>query len=199
MKPILLPLLAVLTVGSISANEIVHAGHEAPIHDEEGFYAAVKGLVTLGDKIEHEKDVTLDGDAGKGFGIEAGYKIGYGFAIEGDVAFARNRVTERNCAEAEEGECERRSADGTYTSVSLDLVYIHHLTHHFGVFVKGGYEYEDESIDGLDISGNSSGAIYALGGEYAVGTHTAIMVEYEGTTIEGPRGNSIFAGLLYAF
>lgn len=199
MKPTLLPFLAALIVNSVCATEVEHASQEAPIHDTRGFYAAVKGLVTFGDKIEHERDVTLEGDVGTGFGIEAGYKLGYGFALEGDVAFARNRVTEHNCAETHEDGCEHRSADGTYTSVSLDLAYTYHLMHHLGVFVKGGYENEYESIDGLGISGNSTGAVYALGGEYAIGSHTAIMVEYEGTTIEGPRGNSLFAGVLYAF
>ena len=201
-RTLILPVASLLLAASVSANETAHetahethTGHEAPVHSETGFYAALKGLVTLGNEVDHG-DATLDGSRGQGVGVEMGYKIGSGFAIEGDATFARNSVTETKCAE---GECEREKAGGEYTTVSLDLVYTYHVTHHLGTFVKTGYEYETETIDQLEISGNDTGFIYAAGAEYAVGDHTAFMAEYEGTTIEGPRGNSIFAGILYHF
>jgi outer membrane protein X len=197
MKRIILS--AMLLTASAFAHEEAEAAHEehvAAIHSETGFYGAVKALVTLGNDVDEGEGVTLEGDSGKGAGIELGYKIGYGFAVEADATFARNRVTEVRCIEEE---CEREEGDGEYTTVSLDLVYNYHITHHAALFVKGGYEYETESIDSLDVNGNDTGFIYAVGTEYAVGEHTAFLLEYEGTTIDGPRGNSIFAGLVYAF
>lgn len=204
-------LSAALIATTLCAHEPQSVHEEAPVHAEQGFYTALKGLITLGDNVEHGEGVSLEGSSGKGVGIEVGYKIGHGFAVEADGTFARNTVTEKNCNEHEEATeahaaeepatngCHRVDADGEYTTVSLDLVYLLHLSHHFGAFVKTGFEYETESIEKLDISGNDTGVIYAVGAEYAVGEHTAFMAEYEGTTIEGPRGSSLFAGVVYHF
>lgn len=195
-------LLAVSALCLLSINtaahetEIEHEGRVAPVHEETGFYTALKAQITTGKTIEKNDKVDIEGHTGKGIGVEVGYKVGYGFAIEGDGTFSRNTLTEVNC---ETGTCEKTNADGEYMTVSLDLVYKYELTHHFGTFVKTGYEYETETIEKLDEKGYDTGVIYAAGVEYAVGEHSAFMAEYEGTTIDGPRGNSIFAGVLYHF
>lgn len=181
--------------------------HTAPIHSETGFYTAIKALMTLGDTADHGEGVTLEGKTGRGIGVELGYKIGYGFAVESDATYARNTVNETNCAEGEvaegegeaEGGCHYASGTGKYTTVSIDLAYNYHVTHHMGVFAKTGYEYEEEDIDELDIHANDTGFIYAVGAEYAISENAVFMAEYEGTTIEGPRGHSLFAGVAYHF
>jgi len=168
----------------------------APVHAETGFYTALKAQLTLGEKVEHSEKVDIEGHTGEGIGLEVGYKMGYGFSVEADGTYAHNTVTEVDCTT---GTCEKTNADGEYMSVSLDLVYTYHLTHHLGAFVKTGYEYENESISKLDVSGSDTGVIYAAGAEYAVGEHTALMAEYEGSTIESPLGSSVFAGVVYNF
>jgi len=168
----------------------------APVHAETGFYAGVKAQLSLGEKVEHSENVDIQGHTGEGIGLEVGYKLGYGFAIEADGTYTHNTVTETNC---ETGTCEKTNADGEYMSVSLDLAYMYHLTHHLGTFVKMGYEYESEKISKLDVSGDDTGIIYAAGAEYAVGEHMALMAEYEGSTIESPLGSSVFAGVIYNF
>lgn len=186
------PLALLFVTASASAQEAEASSHTVPVHSETGFYTAVKGIVTLG-RTKEEETSTLDGNTGKGIGLELGYKIGMGFSIESDATYVRNTVTEKKAGE------EDKTASGTYTSVSLDLVYVYHLTHHLAAFAKGGYEYETEKIDDLGINGDTTGAIYAAGAEYAVSDHAALMVEYEGTTIDGPLGDMVFAGMLYHF
>ena len=176
--------------------ETEHEAHVAPVHAETGFYTALKGQLSLGEKVEHSENVDIEGHTGEGIGLEVGYKMGYGFAVEADGTYTHNTVTEVNC---ETGTCEKTDADGEFMSVSLDLVYTYHLTHHLGAFVKTGYEYETEKIGKLDVSGHDTGVIYAAGAEYAVSDHAALMAEYEGTTIESPLGSSVFAGVVYNF
>ena len=190
--------VCILSIQNAAANETEteQEGHVAPVHAETGLYTAVKGQLSLGEKVEHSENVDIEGHTGEGIGLEVGYKIGYGFAVEADGTYTHNTVTEVNC---ESGTCEKTNADAEYMSVSLDLVYTYHLTHHLGAFVKTGYEYETENIGKLDVSGHDTGIIYAAGAEYAVSDHTAIMAEYEGTTIESPLGSSVFAGVVYNF
>lgn len=166
--------------------------HHEPVHSETGWYAAAKGLITLGNKVDHE-GATLEGNNGRGIGLELGYKIGAGFAVESDVTFTRDQITHK-----EEGEAPV-DVDGSFVSYSLDLAYVYHLTHHLGTFFKLGYEYETENINDLEISESETGMAYAAGFEYAVGSHTALMLEYEGSTIDGPLGDFVFAGVLYHF
>jgi outer membrane protein X len=170
--------------------------HTAPIHAETGFYTAVKAELTLGNTVEKSDVVKVEGHTGGGIGIEIGYKLGHGFAVETDGTYTRNTLTEVNC---ETGTCENTDADGEYMGVSLDLAYSYELTEHVAAFVKGGYEFEQETIDKLDEKGYDNGVVYAAGAEYAIGDHTALMAEYEGTTIDSPLGNSVFAGVIYYY
>lgn len=182
--------------------QYIHHDTHAPIHAQHGLYVAAKGLTTLGERVSHGANTVLDGDSGRGLGFELGYKLGHGFAVEGDASFAENKVTETHCGSEHrkaEQECTHERASGHYSTVSLDLVYLAHPTKNIGTFVKTGFEYESESINSLGIHGNDTGVIYAAGAEYALSHHAAFLVEYEGTTIESPRGHGVFAGVVYAF
>lgn len=179
-----------------------HAGHHTPIHAQHGLYMAAKGLAIFGERVHHGHGVTLDGDAGQGLGLELGYKLGHGFAIEGDASFAENTVTESHCASTHnktESGCVLDKATAQYSTISVDVVYLIHPTPAIGTFVKTGYEYESEDINGLHVHGDDTGIAYAAGAEYAFSDHAAFLLEYEGTTIKSPRGHGVFAGVVYAF
>lgn len=182
-----------------AAAEETGATSETPtsgVHAETGFYTAVKAQLTLGNTVDKSDVVKVEGHTGGGIGIELGYKLGHGFAVETDGTYTRNTLTEVNC---ETGTCENTDANGEYMGVSLDLAYSYELTEHFAAFVKGGYEFEQETIDKLDEKGYDNGVVYAAGAEYAIGEHTALMAEYEGTTIDSPLGSSVFAGVIYYY
>ena len=165
---------------------------EETSHHESQFYVIAKGLTIGGDKVSHGHDV-LDGDRGYGFGIDLGYRLGHGFALEYDFSYAKNTVTETNAAH------HSIDADATYTTHALHLVYTHHITDTVGVFVKGGYEYEKEEIKDLHIDASDKGFAYGVGVEYKIDNHYTFLVEYEGSNIEGPRGDAIFVGVMYNF
>jgi opacity protein-like surface antigen len=191
MKKIL-TLLAVSSFATLNiyAGEMEH--HAAHEESKTPFYVAVKAITTLGDSIE-EEGATLEGDTGFGIGIDLGYKLAYGFAIELDATYVTNNVTEREA----DGESEEYSA--SYITTSLDIAYKYPLTHTVGLVAKCGYEYEIETIDDLNIDNSETGFVFAGAVEYEMSEHIALLGEYEYTTIDGPRGNSIFAGLVYSF
>ena len=166
---------------------------EEASHHESNFYVIAKGLTIAGDDIEHGHGITLDGDRGYGFGIDIGYRLGSGFALEYDFSYATNTVTETDEHHHSE------EADATYTTHAVHLVYTHHITHTVGVFVKGGYEYEKEEIDDFHIDSSDNGFAYGVGVEVAMDNHYTFVVEYEGSEIEGPRGDAIFVGVMYNF
>jgi len=161
--------------------------------DESKFYVAVKALVTLGDNVD-EGESRLEGSTGKGIGIDLGYRISHGFVVEIDATYATNTVTEVLA----NGDSEDFSGD--YITSSLDVAYNYKLLPELNVFAKVGYEVEYEKIDTIaDSYASTTGFIYAAGMEYEVAESMAVLAEYEVTTIDGPRGNSIFLGLVYDF
>ena len=89
-------------------------------HTESDFYVVVKGMRIAGDTAAHE-DALLDGDVGYGFGIDVGYRLGNGFALEYDFSYAKNTVTETIEDISEEGTAK-------YYTHALDLVYTYELT-----------------------------------------------------------------------
>jgi outer membrane autotransporter protein len=177
--------------GDIAPVEI----HDEPMvmeHEAESkFYVIVKALMILGDKVQHDGD-TLDGDSGYGYGIDIGYRLGHGFALEYDFSYARNTVTETNGEDVEESKA-------SYYTHAVDLVYTYEFTETLGVFVKAGYEYEIEGIDDFNIDVDEDGFNYGIGVELAMNHKYKFVAEYEHSTIEGPRGDSIFAGVMYNF
>lgn len=160
---------------------------------ESKFYVIAKALMILGGKVNHGPDVVLDGDQDYGYGIDIGYRLGNGFALEYDFSYARNTVSE-----IEDGDV-LEEARATYYTHALDLVYTYELTETVGVFAKAGYEYEIEDIEDYDIDTDDNGFNFGVGAEVAVNDKYKVVVEYEHSTIEGPRGDSIFAGIMYNF
>jgi len=160
-------------------------------HTESDFYVVVKGMRIAGDTAAHE-DALLDGDVGYGFGIDVGYRLGNGFALEYDFSYAKNTVTETIEDISEEGTAK-------YYTHALDLVYTYELTETVGIFGKVGYEYESEEIKAFDIDGSDHGFVYGAGVEVAMTDEYKFVAEYEHSTIEGPRGDSIFAGVMINF
>ncbi|MGC9351521.1 MAG: porin family protein [Sulfurovum sp.] len=161
-------------------------------HAESDYYVIVKGLRIAGDKVEHG-EATLDGDAGYGFGIDLGHRLGHGFAVEYDFSYATNTVTELHDGHVIE------EADATYYTHALDLVYTHELTETLGIFAKAGYEYEIEEIEDYHIDADDNGFNYGVGVEVTMDHTYKLVAEYEHSTIEGPRGNSLFVGVMYNF
>ena len=191
------------SVASLMALQLHAGGDIAPVepaveipevheHTESDFYVIVKGLRISGDKVAHG-EATLDGDSGYGFGIDLGYRLGHGFAVEYDFSYATNTVSE-----LEHGDVVAE-ADATYYTHAIDLVYTYELTETLGLFAKAGYEYEIEEIDEYHIDADDNGFNYGVGVEVAVDHTYKVVAEYEHSTIEGPRGNSIFLGVMYNF
>ncbi len=186
--------LTLLTLCSLSSLTIQAAELEKNEMKEKksDFYVAAKALVTLGNTIT-EEEATLDGGVGKGFGIDLGYRIANGFAVEVDATYDTNTVTE-------EKDGIKEDYTGTYLTSSFDVVYAHELVENLELFGKIGYEIEYEKIDTIaDSYESTTGFIYAAGMEYEVAESVAVLAEYEVTTIDGPRGNSVFLGMLYNF
>lgn len=160
--------------------------------EESRFYIVAKGLATLGDDVT-EEEASLSGDNGYGVGIDVGYRLGNGFAIEYDFSYSSNTVTE-----SREG-FEPEEYDFDYYTSALDLVYTYEVTESLGLFAKVGYEYEWEHIDALDEKNTDHGAVFGVGMEIAMNETYRFVTEYEHSTIKGPRGDGIFAGLMVNF
>lgn len=176
-----------------------HRAHiEAKHHEEGDFYVVVKGLVSLGDTYieeatDTEPEAKLQGSTGEGFGIDVGYRLGYGFATELDFSYAHTTVTKSVVGE------EDKKAGANYYTAGLDLLYGYHLNEAIVVFGKIGWEIEKEKISGFGISGTNDGFTYAAGLEYGLNEHWALVGEYEASLVDGPRGNNLFAGFIYTF
>lgn len=166
----------------VFAAEGTHA-EETLHHVESTYYAVVKGLQIQGDTRGEE-----EGDTGYGFGIDLGYRLGDGLALEYDFSYAENTVK----SPLEEG-------SATYYTHALDFVYVYEVTEQIGLFAKAGYEYEKEKVEKLDIDADDSGLVYGVGLEYALNHDYKLMGEYEHSTIEGTHGDSVFVGLMYNF
>jgi opacity protein-like surface antigen len=188
IKKILLVVVAFLFTTQLMAEEM----HEGMHQEESKYYAVIKGLYIVGDNTQHG-EALLSGDDGYGFGIDLGYRLEYGFSLEYDFSYSTNSVTE-----VVEGE-EPRSADASYMTHAIDLVYGYEVFEKVELFAKVGYEYEVEKISDYGIDNGSDGAVIGAGVEYEFMPSYKIMGEYEHSTIDGPRGNSLYLGLMYNF
>ena len=176
-KKILMSLASIGLVTQLAASDTA----------QSDFYVVAKALTILGDS--YAGDHVLDGDTGYGIGIDLGYRLGHGFAVEYDFSYATNTVEDDH----------HNTADATYFTHALDVVYTYHITSSLGVFGKLGYAYEEEEIKDFHIDGSADGAVVAGGVEYALDSHYTVLAEYEHADIEGPRGDSIFLGVMYNF
>lgn len=169
---------------------------KAEHHKEGNLYVVAKGLISSGDTLTEEKEAKLEslkGDRGAGLGVDVGYRLGYGFAAELDLAYTHTTVTK-----SVKGEEDLR-AGADYYSVGVDLLYGYHFNEQYVLFGKIGWEIEKEKITDYGIDGTNNGFCYAVGLEYALTENWALLAEYEVSLIEGPRGNSLFAGVSYTF
>ena len=170
--------------------EVEHAhGH----HEESKFYLVVAGMMLLGDEIQHG-EALLDGndEYGYGFGIDVGYRLGNGFALEYDFTYGKNTVYEITADEKIE-------ATSTYHTSALDIVYTYEATENLGIFGKVGYEFEWEKISELDINEREDDFVFVEVVKYALNKKYKLLAEYEHSLIEGPHGDAILAGIMYNF
>jgi opacity protein-like surface antigen len=178
----------ILTVALLLSSSLSLEAHENIPHDSE-FYLVTKALVSLGNTVD-EDTKTVDGDKGYGIGIDLGYELGHGFSVEYDFTYSNSSVVETDAGTSE-------SLDATYYTHSIDIGYLHHLSKIVGVYAKAGYEYEIETIN--SITSSDTGFVFAGGVELAINKHYTTVFEYEKSTIESPRGDSIFTGVMYKF
>ena len=161
---------------SVYAEEMEHQNEaEAP------YYVTVKGMYAFGEDYEGEK-----GDAGYGIGIDLGYELGHGLAIELDGTYENADV-----------EVLGDTTGIDYYATSLDLVYVYEVTEKFGLLAKVGAEYEYETAEGE--SSDDTGISYAVGMEYVFNAKYNGVIEYESSTIDGPKGDSVMAGVKFKF
>lgn len=156
--------------------------------DDSKVYVVAKGLVTLGDSYDHDGH-ELTGGTGAGFGIDLGYKINHSFSAELVTSYATNTVEDHLHVEA----------DGSYMTYGAAIAYVYHLSDKAGLLVKAGYEMEKEKISDFHVDATHGGFIYAVGAEYKIAPKYEALVEYEGSTIHGPKGAAVFAGVKYNF
>ena len=158
---------------------------------ESKFYIVAKGMSILGDTVNHE-GALLDGDQDYGYGVDLGYRLGSGFAVEYDFSYSSNTVTETRGEDIEK-------ATGKYYTSALDLVYTYEASENIGLFGKVGYEYEWEKIDAYNIDGRNDDFVFGAGVEIAINETYKFVAEYEHSLIEGPRGDGILAGVMINF
>jgi outer membrane autotransporter protein len=188
--------LLTLTLATLLSSSVVLAEEESNAaaenesfrHKEENVYVVAKGLMTAGHTI-YEEDAKEEGKNGRGLGIDLGYRTGMGFNFELDYAYTKLDVTK-----SENGE--KTSASGDYHSFSFDALYAYHINEPLALFVKGGYEYELEKIDKLDVDKSNTGFVYGAGAEYEIKENMALIFEYEDSAIDGPKGYTLAAGLV---
>jgi len=160
---------------------------------ESKFYIVAKGLLIRGESVDHGASV-LDGDQDYGFGIDFGYRIGNGFAVEYDFSYSSNIPTEIDALGVAVGK-----VDASYYTSAIDIVYTVEVSETVGVFAKVGYEYEWETISDLNVDSRDDGFVYGAGLEFSINETYKFVAEYEHSTIDSPRGDSIYAGIMYNF
>jgi len=173
----ILPLVTALTLST----QVMAEEHKS---QESSFYVVAKALYIVGDDVQHG-EAHLKGDDGIGFGIDLGYRLDYGFSVEYDFSYSTNDVEESEY-----------SANADYMTHALDLVYTYPATKELGVFAKVGYEYEKEKITDYDIDSSDHGTVFGAGVEYELTHQYSLVGEYEHSTIDGPRGDSIYFGVM---
>lgn len=185
-------LIGLVISGLLMLNASELESHSKKHITESSVYIATKAMYTLGSTVQEETS-TLDGGTGEGLAVDVGYRVGNGFSVEVDGTFAEDTILETKL------NGEQKNMSASYVTTSLDVAYMYHANHELGLFVKGGYEYEFEKIADLNVDAINSGFIYAAGTEYEVSETMAVIGEYEVTTIKGPRGNTLFLGMVYSF
>ena len=164
------------------------------------FYLVTKALLTTAETIHEGHGVEIEGKRGRGLGIDVGYTLPHNFAIEFDTSYSINSLYEKHTViEGVEEKIEVKDARGHYWTYAFDVTYTLPLTDNIGIMGKLGYEFEHEAIDKFNINAHDSGIVYGAGIEYHLSEHYEALIEYEGSTIDSPRGSSFYAGVKYIF
>jgi len=158
---------------------------------ESDFYFVAKTMMVLGDTISEEES-TLTGNKGYGYGLDIGYRLGNGFAVEYDFSYATNTVTKSM-------EEETQTASAKYYTSTLDVVYTVEAFENVGLFAKVGYEYEWEKIKTYNSDEMSHDFVFGAGTEIEINETYKLIAEYEHSLVKGPHGDSVFAGLMFNF
>ena len=180
-------IFSLLVVGIVLFSTSVFAAEEMETvskaeKSESLFYVTVKGIYTPG-----ENHNELEGREGAGIGIDLGMPLAYGFAIEVDGTYDKG---DAKIADTED------AITITYYTTSLDLAYVYDVTEEFGIIAKVGAEYEREKAEATETSTGVSGA---LGLEYELNERFNVVGEYEISSIKGPKGDMIMAGVKIKF
>jgi len=164
------------------------------------FYIVTKALLTTSETIREANGVEIEGRRGGGIGIDIGYTLPHHFAVELDTSYSNNSVREKRIViEGLEEKLEIENAKGHYWTYAFNVTYVLPVTHDIGILGKVGYEFENETINKLNINSHDSGVVYGAGIEYHMNEHYEALLEYEGSTIDSPRGASLYAGIKYIF
>jgi len=142
------------------------------------FYMVAKGVYITGE----------DADSGMGGGLDLGYNLTDSLAVELGGTVTKNDLDNGD--------------EGTYNTGSLSLVYTYHATDKVGLFAKAGYTMEQVKYDDADYDETESGAVFGAGLEYGMSESTALVAEYEMSTIDkddSSRGDAVSLGLKYNF
>jgi len=148
----------------------------------KGYYTVVKALYLGGTTVGHETS-----KVGAGIGADVGYRFGNGIEAELGVSYSGNKL---DTAEQE---------SINYKAIGLGIVYAQPFNKKFGGFVKTGVLYEVEKIAG-HTSTSEKGIAYGGGLEYVISKKTAVVLEYEGSTISNSlAGEVVSLGFMYSF
>jgi len=201
------------------------AAHAGESHDG-GMYAVVKYFTSPGASYTHGTNI-ITGKTASGFGVDVGMNLGGHMAVElnltsgsgkfTEVAASANGIssptlranstattdstttTDTTTTSHDTASSEHAAGDGvTYSSIGVVGVYGFPVFEKCTVIGKLGLISETEKLDVIGSS-SSTGAVYALGFEHSLGNHKEIVVEYEDTTITGPRAYTLFVGYKFGF
>jgi len=194
--------LLMTAIAAQLATQLNAGGHIDPLKVDEAealemtsgeadFYFVAKTMMVLGDNV-NEEETTLKGNRGYGYGFDIGYRLGKGFAVEYDFSYVTNTV-------AKSTEEETQTTSAKYYTSSLDVVYTVEASENVGLFAKVGYEYEWEKIKTYNNDEMSHDFVFGAGTEIAINENYKLIAEYEHSFVEGPHGDSVFAGLMFNF
>jgi len=197
-------------------NEEMAAEHGAAHggeHEGSAFYVVGKYFSSTGASYKHGTNIISGGNA-SGFAADFGVGFGGHMAVELSVASGSGTFTEtaasvsnrmaptlfNNASGATSGTSssshESTELNATYSSVAVVGVYGIPVSDQSAFIMKLGGINESEKLDVVGSS-SASGAVYAFGFETKMGNHKEFVVEYEGTSVEGPRASTVLFGLKF--
>lgn len=142
---------------------------------------------------------TITGDTATGFGLDLGYKLGDHWAVELAYSAGSGSVKAHQSSLPLLASSSPSSVDASYNALGLLGVYTAHLGESFSLVGKLGGVSESEDLGEAGGSSSATGLVYVLGCEYKLFGHNELVLEYEDTTIDGPRAYTLFLGFKHGF